>query len=261
MRKLFTILIILLLLMSPIALLFLSSWDSKLAPMLNLVDTMFGAGGEENLGLGGFGFVAADEESITLRLDLSVNNSKGDNMIFPALNLTFKYGASTLGYGWINPEVFIPAGEEAASVPIYAKMFKGEAFNQFLMSIIGGAGLSLSIGSGEAFVFLDSFLGPSAGVISIPLPSFPIPAMDLGGTGSWAPTIHTLTRGNVTAGQEVEVFTEVSDRGGGVAQCILSWNVNNTGWLSTNMTGLLWKPIFGGNSTVLGKDLAGKFHL
>ena len=167
MRKIFTVLIILLLFMSPIALLFLPSWDTKLSPMLNLVDTMFGAGGEEAMELGGFAFVAADDDTMTLRLDLAINNSKGGDMIFPALNLTFKYGANLLGYGWINPEVFIPAGEEEGAVPIFAKMFKGDAFNQLLMGLIAGSGLSLSISSGEAFVFLDSFLGPSAGVISI----------------------------------------------------------------------------------------------
>ena len=258
MRKIFTILIILLLLMSPIVLLFLPSWDSKLNPMLNLVDTMFGAGGADQMGLGGFGFVEADEDTITLRLDLSINNSKGGDMIFPALNLTFKYGASTLGYGWINPEVFIPAGEEAGLVSIFAKMFKGDGFNQLLMGLIAGSGLSLSIAAGEAFVYLDSYFGPSGGVISIPLPAFPIPSIDLGESGPWAPTIHTLTQANVTANQPVDIAVEVSDKGGGVAECILSWN-NGTAWQNTTLPGLPFKAIFGGNATILGQDLNSKF--
>ncbi|MCK4276456.1 MAG: hypothetical protein KAX78_08080 [Phycisphaerae bacterium] len=258
MRKIFTILIILLLFMSPIVLLFLPSWDSKLNPMLNLVDTMFGAGGADQMGLGGFGFVEADEDTITLRLDLSINNSKGGDMIFPRLNLTFKYGASTLGYGWINPEVLIPAGDEEGLVSIFAKMFKGEAFNQLLMGLIAGSGLSLSIAAGEAFIYLDSYFAPSGGVISIPLPAFPIPSVDLGESGPWAPTIHTLTQANVTANQPVDIAVEVSDKGGGVAECILSWN-NGTAWQNTTLPGLPFKAIFGGNATVLGQDLNSKF--
>ena len=156
--------------LGPIGLLFVPSWSSKLDPMLNLVTSLFGSGGEEKISLAGFSFVETDETTLTLRLDLGIDNSDGGDMVFPALNLTLKYGSSELGYGWVNPEVFIPAGSTDVAVPIYAKMYKGDAFNQFLLSMLGG-GLSLSIGAGEAFVFLETFGGIPAGAISIPLPS------------------------------------------------------------------------------------------
>jgi len=247
--KWIAVLCIILLLMFPIGVLFLPSFNAKLSPMLNLVNTLMGENAADKMTLGSFSFVGSDENSLTLRIDLGINNTEGQDMLFPAVNLTFNYGSDRLGDGWINPAVFIPAGF-VTLVPIYAKMQKGEAFNKFLFSLIGG-GLSLSIAGGQAFVFLDTFGGTQGGVLTIPLPSIPLPSIDLGGATFWPPTIHKVFRGNVTAGMPVPVMANVTDRGGGVRTVILSWN-NGSGWVNTTMTGLPMKPIFGGATTTLG---------
>jgi len=253
--KWIAVLFIVLILLSPVALLILPSWDSKVTPLLNVVDLL---GSEGGLELGGFGFVSADEESLTLRIDLAINNSGGGDLIFPALNLTFSYGATQLGYGWVNPEVFIPAGEEAGRVPIYARMYKGDAFNQFLLSLIAGH-LSLAINDLTAFAFLDSFTGPKAGVLTIPMGSLPLPGFEMGESGPWPPTVHGVARGDVVADSPVPVAINVTDRGGGVAACILSWRVNGSGWQNQTMTGLPFKPLMNGNGTLLGTILNQNF--
>ena len=240
---------ILLLLMFPIGVLFLPSFNAKLSPMLNLVSTLMGENAADKMTLGSFSFVGSDETTLTLRIDLGINNTEGQDMLFPAVNLTFNYGSDQLGDGWINPEVFIPAGF-VTLVPIYAKMQKGEAFNKFLYSLIGG-GLSLSIGGGQAFVFLNTFGGSQAGVLTIPLPSIPLPSIDLGGATFWPPTIHRVFRGNVSAGVPVNVVANVTDRGSGVRTVILSWT-NGTGWVNTTMSGLPMKLPFGGAATTIG---------
>jgi len=255
--KFIAVLAILALLILPVGLFFIPSWSNKLSPMLNLVSTLTGEGAGNQMSLGSFSFVGSDETSLTLRIDLGMNNTNGQDMLFPAVNLSFNYGSDHLGNGWINPEVPIPAGE-VTMVPIYAKMDKGEAFNKFLFSLIGG-GLSLSIAGGQAFVFLDSFGGTQgAGAITIPLPSIPLPAMDLGGAAGWPPTIHKVYRGNITAGTPVEIMANVTDRGGGVRTVILSWN-NGTGWVNTTMTGLPMKPICGGYSNSAGAGMKATF--
>jgi hypothetical protein len=253
--KIFGILIVLLILTSPLLLLVAPSWKTKVNPALNLVSTLMGPGAEDNLALGSFSFIGADNETLLLQIDLVINNTGGD-MLFPSLNLSFSYGSFHLGTGWVNPEVLIPGGT-VGSVPIYARMQKGDAFNMFLLSLIGG-GLSLDITSGEAFLFLDTFGGSQAGVISIPLPSIPLPAIDLGGATFWPPTIHRVYRGNVSAGMPVEVQANVTDKGGGVKAVILSWT-NGTQWVNTTMTGLPMKPIMGGAATALGSSIEGSF--
>lgn len=253
--KVFGGLIVLLILASPILVLFVPSWSTKVDPALNLVNTLMGPGAEDNLQLGSFAFVGADEESILLRIDLLINNTGGD-MLFPALSLTFSYGGYHLGDGWVNPEVYIPGGT-VGSVPIMARMFKGDAFNMFLLSMIGG-GLSLDITGGEAYLFLDTFGGSRMGVVSIPLPSIPLPAIDLGGATFWVPTIHQVSRGTVEPGTPVEVQANVTDRGGGVREVILSWT-NGTQWVNTTMTGLPLKPVMGGGGTMLGGGIGASF--
>jgi len=227
----------------------------RLNPLLNLVSTLMGEGASDKMTLGSFSFVASDQDTLTLKIELGINNTDGPEMLFPAVNLTFNYGSDHLGDGWINPAVSIPSGE-ITLVPIYAKMHKGEAFNKFLFSLIGG-GLSLSIGGGQAFVF-DS-LGGYTEVLTIPLPSIPLPSVDLGGGATgWPPTIHKVYRGDVTADTPVQIMANVTDRGGGVKTVILSWN-NGTGWINTTMTGLPLKPIMGGSSTSLGGLIASNF--
>ncbi len=244
------------LLILPIGLFFIPSWGNKLSPMLNLVNVLMGEGAGDKMTLGSFSFVASDQDTLTLKIELGINNTEGPEMLFPAVNLTFNYGSDHLGDGWINPEVPIPIGE-VTLVPIYAKMHKGEAFNKFLFSLIGG-GLSLSIAGGQAYAFLDTFGGTQAGVITIPLPSIPLPAIDLGGAAGWPPTIHKVYRGNVTAGSPVEIMANVTDRGGGVKEVILSWN-NGTAWVNSTMTGLPMKPIMGGYSNSVGTGMKGAF--
>jgi hypothetical protein len=245
--------------LAPIGLLFLPSWNSKLTPMLNLVDTLLAEGGEERMLLGTFQFVGKDEDSLTLRLDLVVNNTGGPNMLFPAVNLTFNYGSWVLGKGWVSEEVFIPANSNNVSIPIFARMLKGDAFNQFFMSLVGG-GLSLSVKAGEAFVFLETFGGTKLGSLSIPLPSIPIPAIELGST-AYPPSCSGIARGSVTPATPVEVRANVSDRGGGVGEVILSWD-NGTGWVNTTMTGLPLKDLMGGpTESFFGSIFNGLFPL
>ena len=246
------ILIVLMIVSSPIFLLFIPSWSTKLSPALNLMNTLMGPGAEENIQLDPttpFSFVGGDNDSLLLRIDLILNNTQGGDILFPALNLSFSYGSYHLGDGWVNPEVFIPGGS-LGKVQIYAKMLKGDAFNMFMLSMIGG-GLNLEISGGEAYVFLDTFGDTQAGVISIPLPSIPLPAMDLGGEAPWDPTIHRLSRGNVSADTPVEVIANVTDKGGGVKEVLLSWTNGTSGkWENTTMTGLPMKPLMGGDKTV-----------
>jgi len=229
--------------------------SGKLSPLLNLVTTLMGEGAGDKMTLGSFSFVASDEETLTLEIELGINNTDGPEMLFPSVNLTFNYGSDHLGDGWINPAVPIPSGE-VTLVPIYAKMHKGEAFNKFLFSLIGG-GLSLSIAGGLAFVF-DSLAGYSE-VLTIPLPSIPLPAMDLGGAAGWPPTIHKVYRGNVSAGLPVEIMANVTDRGGGVREVILSWNNGTSGWVNSTMTGLPMKPIMGGLTNSAGVGMKSVF--
>jgi hypothetical protein len=134
-------------------------------------------------------------------------------------------------------------------------MYKGDAFNQFLLSLIAG-GLSLSISSGEAFIFLDTFGGIPAGSLTIPLPSIPLPAIDLGGTMAWPPTIHGVFRDDVVVDQPVVVKANVTDRGGGVETVILSWT-NGTAWYNQSMDGIPMKPLMGGDETTLGSAFSG----
>lgn len=256
-KKLAVLYLIVLVIVAPIGLLFLPSWNSKLTPMLNLVDTLLGEGAEDKILLGGFAFVESDESTLTLRLDLGINNTDGPTMMFPAVNLTFKYGNSPLGVGWISEAVTIPADSVDATIPIYAKMYKGDAFNQFMLSLISG-GLSLSVSSGEAFVFLETFGGIPAGQLSIPLPSIPLPAIDFGDI-AYLPSCHGLSRGPVADGQPVVVSTNVSDRGGGVGEVILSWSANGGAWQNTTMTELPLKDLFGGRGTLLGDALNDAF--
>ena len=244
------------LLILPIGLFIVPSLESKVNPMLNLVNTLMGEGAGDKMTLGSFSFVASDQDTLTLKIELGINNTEGPEMLFPAVNLTFNYGSDHLGDGWINPEVPIPVGE-VTLVPIYAKMHKGEAFNKFLFSLIGG-GLSLSIAGGQAYAFLDTFGGTQAGVITIPLPSIPLPAIDLGGTAGWPPTIHKVFRGNITADTPVEIMANVTDRGGGVKEVILSWN-GGAGWVNSTMTGLPMKPIMGGSSNSVGATMKTAF--
>jgi hypothetical protein len=227
----------------------------KLNPLLNLVTTLTGEGAGDKMTLGSFSFVASDQDTLTLKIELGINNTDGPEMLFPAVNLTFNYGSDHLGDGWINPEVAIPSGA-VTMVPIYAKMHKGEAFNKFLFSLIGG-GLSLSIAGGQAFVF-NNFGGYSE-VLTIPLPSIPLPAVDLGGASFWPPTIHKVDRGTITADTPVDITANVTDRGGGVKEVILSWNCNGTGWVNTTMTGLPMKPIMGGYSNSAGTGMKSVF--
>jgi hypothetical protein len=248
--KWLAVLCIVLLLLTPIGILFLPSWSSKLTPMLNLVSTLMGGNAGNKMALGSFSFVGNDADAMTLRIDLAINNTEGQDMLFPSVNLTFNYGSEKLGDGWVNPAVFIPAGA-ITPVPIYARMQKGDAFNKFLVSLIAG-GLSLSISGGQAFVFMDTFGGLSnKGVMTIPLPSIPLPSISLGGATFWPPTIHKVFQGVVTAGVPVNIIANVTDRGGGVKTVILSWN-NGSGWVNTTMTGLPMKPIFGGTGTPFG---------
>jgi len=253
--KIVGILLVMLVLTSPLLLLVIPSWNAKVSPALNLVSTLMGPEAEDNIALGSFAFVGADNDSLLLEIDLNINNTGGD-MLFPAVNLSFSYGTYHLGDGWVNPEVLIPAGT-VGTVPVYARMQQGDAFNMFLLSMIGG-GLSLDVSGGEAYLFLDTFGGTQAGVISIPLPSIPLPAVEMGGAAGWPPTIHQLTRGNISAGVPVPVTVNVTDRGGGVREAILSWT-NGTVWVNTTMTGLPMKPIMGGSATTLGTLIQGTF--
>jgi len=234
----------------------------KLNPLLNLVTTLLGEDAGDKMTLGSFSFVASDNDSLTLKIELGLNNTDGPEMLFPAVNLTFNYGSQHLGDGWINPAVSIPSGS-VTMVPIYAKMHKGDAFNKFLFSLIGG-GLSLSIAGGQAFVLND--LGFYSEVLTIPLPSIPLPAMDLGGATGWPPTIHKVYHGNVTDMVPVDVMANVTDRGGGVREVILSWNngtrdaSNNLVWVnSTPMTGLPMKEIMGGSTNAAGSGMKTAF--
>lgn len=244
------------LILGPIGLLFVPSWNTKLDPMLNLVDTLLSEEGVDKIGLGALDFVAGDEDSLTIRLNLTIDNTGGDAMLFPAINLTFKYGESILGVGWI-PEAPIEANKAGQLVSIYAKMNKGDAFNQFLLSLLIG-GLSLSISAGEAYIFLNTVGEVPAGVLSIPLPTIPLPEVELMGEAGWPPTIKEVFRGEVngTANQPIEVRANVTDRGGGVAEVILSWTngdpANETAWTTQSMSGLPMKAIWGGTQTVLG---------
>ncbi len=250
--------IVSLLIIAPIAFLIVPSLNSKIFPILNLVNTLMGEGAEDKITLSGFSFVDSDTNTLTLRIDLGINNSGGQDMIFPSLNLSFNYGSSHLGVGWVNPEVFIPAGSEFVSVPIYARMNKGDAFNKFLLSLISG-GLSLSISSGEAFVFLNTFGDIPAGAISLPLPSIPLPAMELEGSSIFPPTIHGLSRSPITPDNEVQISANVSDRGGGVKEVTLFWRANSSAWYNTTMIGLPEKDLFGGSSTLLGNTFNAEF--
>lgn len=248
--KLVTLLFITMILMvAPFGLLLLPSWESKLAPMLNLVDTLLAEGAEEKILLGSFNFIGTDEDSLTLRLELIINNSGGPDMLFPAVNLSFNYGASHLGDGWISEDAFIPANSDNTTIAVYARMLKGDAFNMFFMSLIGG-GLSLSISAGEAFVFLKAVGGLDMGCLSIPLPSIPLPAIELLPPG-YPPTCHGIDRGDVTSLTDVEVRANVSDRGGGVKEVILSWDAGS-GWANITMTQLPEKDLMGGSTNFFG---------
>jgi hypothetical protein len=253
--KIVGILLVFLVLTSPVLLLFIPSWTTKVSPALNLVSTLMGPGAEDNLALGDFTFVGADNETLLIQLDLNINNTGGD-MLFPAVNLSLSYGSHHLGNGWVNPEVLIPGGT-VGTVPVYARMLMGDAFNMFLLSMIGG-GLSLDVSSGEAYLFLNTFGDTQAGVISIPLPSIPLPALDMGGESVWPPTIHQLTRGAIAADTAVSVTVNVTDKGGGVRAAILSWT-NGTQWENTTMTGLPMKPLMGGPGTLLGGLIQSSF--
>ena len=243
---------------APIGLMFLPCWNTKLTPMLNLVGTLMGPEGGDKILLGSFKFVGKDESSLTLQLDLGINNTGGPDMLFPAVNLSFNYGSSHLGEGWISEAVFIPADSTNVTIPIYAHMLKGDAFNQFFMSLIGG-GLSLSMSSGEAFVFLDTFGGKPLGVISIPLPPIPLPSIALT-TPQYPPSCGGIYRGDVANMTPVEVRANVSDRGGGVKEVILSWT-NGTGWVNTTMMGLPQKDLMGGDQSFLGSVFNALFPL
>lgn len=246
------LIIIMLFIVGPIGLLFVPSWNTKLNPMLNLVNVLLGEGAEDKILLGGFAFVDSDEDSLTIRLDLGINNTDGPELLFPAVNLTFKYGNGDLGYGWISEAVTIPADSEDVTVPIYARMYKGDPFNQFMLSLVSG-GLAISVSSAEVFIFLETFGGIPAGELSIPLPSLPLPAIEFGDV-AYPPTCHAFSRGNVTANQPVVITANVSDRGGGVGEVILSWSANGSAWqnITIDESQLPQKDLFGGHDTLLG---------
>jgi len=249
--KWIAILCIFLLLLAPIAFFFLPSWNTKLSPMLTLMNNLDALGKQNKMALGGFSFVGSDNDSMTLRIDLTINNTIGQDMLFPALNLTLSYGNEPLGTGWVNPAQPIKA-DKVSTVSIYAKMYKGDIFDKFLASLIAGH-LSLSIGAGQAFVFMETFGGiQDVGVMTIPLPSIALPAVNLAGANFWPPTIHKIIRGTVVADTPVDIIANVSDQGSGVREVILSWN-DNSGWVNATMTGLPLKQLFG--DTIMGIEV------
>ncbi|MBD3227617.1 MAG: hypothetical protein GF329_05455 [Candidatus Lokiarchaeota archaeon] len=205
------------------------------------------------LGLGGFSFVDREEETVTLRLDLSIDNTESDSsLLFPAINVSFNFGSTPLGVGWISEEVTIPAATQG-KVPIYAKMKRGDVFNQFFMNILAG-GLSLSMGTADIFLTLDTYGNNPGGVLSISIPGgIPLPEMSLGGDPSaFAPFIHSVYRDDVSANNSVEVLVNASDKGNGLEQVILSYSIDSGAWVNVSMTGIPYKELMGGDSTVLG---------
>ena len=247
--KLVMVLLIVVLIALPFTLLIVPSISkvSGIAGLLGLLDD------PTALGLGGFSFVDRDEESITLRLDLSIDNTQSASaLLFPAINVSFNFGSSPLGVGWIAEEVTIPA-RKAGLVPIYAKMNSGDVFNQFFMNILAG-GLSLSMSSADIYLILDTFGGTPGGVLSITLPGgIPIPDMSLGGDASaFAPFIHSVFRDDVSANNSVEILVNATDKGNGLDEVILSYSIDSGAWVNVSMTGIPHKRLMGGDSTLLG---------
>jgi len=252
-RKLIATIGILLILIVPMLFVMVPS-ASTLAGMVNLYSALTGPEAADKLQLATFAFVDADEETYTMRLDLGINNSGANSpIIFPQLNMTIKYGPDILGYGWVSSPVEI-GPDQYKSVPIYMKMYRGDTFNKFFMSILAG-GLNIALSDVEIYLFFNTFgnIGPVSSLV-IPLSSLAMPAMSLDGDISqYYPLVHQVVRENTQANQPINFKAVVSDnRGGGVKNVILSYSVNNGPWTNVTMVGLPMKQIIGGPKTALG---------
>ena len=204
------------------------AFATNLQPTLNILDVLEDP---SKLELSSMSISNRDNDSVTWKIELQVDNDGSQTLLFPRLNFQIKLFGYHLGDGWIADDVKI-GPYSVGIVPAYMKMDRDNELYLLIHGLLQGSALSLVL-DGEAVILIDGLANslPLAG-LSYP---FEMPMALSEGDSPSVPKIWQVNRSAVQASQPVNITISASDSGIGINRSILSYS-NDTGVTWTNIT-------------------------
>ncbi len=178
-----------------------------------------------------------DWTEVTIRLDLKITNPSPTPLKVPPAMVAANYLDGRLADGWISEEIII-GGYETALVPVYAIIPNGKYFNAFMTALFMGGPLNL-FAVMTPYVMVDGLVGePLWGTQATISLDLPVPTQVVG----TPPAFHTITRGQITAGNDVPITVLASDEGSGISNRTYIYYSTDNGenWERTPLTGPVW---------------------
>ena len=178
-----------------------------------------------------------DWTEVTVRLDLKITNPSPTPLKVPPASVAANYLDGRLANGWIAEEIII-GGHKTGIVPIIAKIPNGKYFNAFMTALFMGGPLNL-FAVMTPYIMVDGLLGePLWGAQATISLDLPVPTHIVG----TPPAFHTITRGQVIAGNDVPITISASDVGTGISNRTYIYYSTDDGenWDRTPLTGPEW---------------------